>query len=327
MKRREFISLVGGAATYPFVAQAQQAGRMRRLGVLMGVANDGVGQARVDAFRESLRKHGWVDSRNIQFDYRWEANSVARAHALAAELIRLSPDVILAAGTPALAALHQDTKTIPVVFAQASDPVGGGFVASIAHPGSNITGFTDFEYTFAVKWLETLKEIAPQVARAIVMYDATSILPAKFLPHILAAGPSFGVDVSGAAVGNAEEIGRAIDKFANGSDRGLIVLPGSIPLRHRELIFALAMRAQMPAVYPYRVYAVSGGLTSYGVDILEMYRGAASYVDRILKGESPANLPIQFVTKFEYVVNLKTAKAMGLVIPTSALLHASEVIE
>jgi putative ABC transport system substrate-binding protein len=274
-----------------------------------------------------LRKHGWIDGRNLRIDIRWEASEPARATALASEIIRLSPDVILTAGTLPLATLHRETKTIPVVFAQVSDPVGGGFVASTAHPGGNITGFTDFEYTFAIKWLETLKEIAPKVAHVAVMYDATSTLGSKFLPHILGAGQTFSVDVSAEAVRDAAEVGSIIDKFANITDAGLIVLPGTVPLRHRELIIALTTRAKLPTVYPYRVFALTGGLASYGVDVLDMYRGAASYVDRLLNGERPENLPIQFSTKFEYVVNLKAAKAMGVAMPASVLLHASEVLE
>jgi len=329
MKRREFISLLGGAtAAWPLAARAQQSKRMRRIGVLIGQAEtDPEGQARVKAFREGLEKLGWTDGRNLQIDYRWLGGDVSRLSTYAPELVRLAPDVIMVNGTPSLAALQRATKTIPIVFAQASDPVGGGFVASVAHPGSNITGFTDYEYAFAVKWLELLKEIAPGVARVAVVHDAANILAARFLPHIEDRGPSFGVQVSRAAVRDAAEIEPTIDAFAGASDGGLIVLAAPLTLLHRDRIISQAVHHRLPAVYPYRAFALSGGLISYGVDVLDMYRGAASYVDRILKGERPADLPVQFSTKFEFVVNLKAAKAISVTMPTSILLRASEVIE
>jgi putative ABC transport system substrate-binding protein len=327
LARRQFITIFCGAAAWPLAARAQQPHRIRRVGVLSGVANDLEGQARVAAFRDGLRRLGWLDGRNIRFEYRWDAGSPARARTYAAELVRQAPDVILVAGTPPLAAIQRETTTVPVVFAQASDPVGGGFVASIAHPGGNITGFTDFEYDFSAKWVEKLKTIAPNVVRAAVLYDSTSSLPARFLPYIEAAAPSFGVQLSKAPLRDADDVERAIDEFAPTLDSGLIVLAGSATLRGRDRIASQAIRHRIPAVYPYRAFALSGGLISYGVDILDMYRGAATYVDRILRGERPANLPVQFATKFELVVNLKAANAIGLTVPATVLIDASEVIE
>jgi putative ABC transport system substrate-binding protein len=329
MRRREFITLLGGAALWPLRGLAQPGQRVRRIGVLMGPAEtDPEGQERAGAFREALEKLGWTDGLNLRIDYRWVAGDTARATTYASELVDLAPDAIMANGTAQLAASQRATKSIPIVFAQVSDPVGGGFVASIAQPGANITGFTDFEYAFAVKWLELLKEIAPDTARVAVIYDPNNPNSGKFLPHIEGAQSLFGVNVLRAPVrDDADDVSRAIDAFAGAQPGGLIVLPNVPAIIHRELIFARAAHHRLPAVYPYRAFALSGGLTSYGVDVLDMYRGAASYVDRILKGEKPANLPVQFATKFEFVVNLKAARALGLTLPTSMLLRASEIIE
>jgi putative ABC transport system substrate-binding protein len=323
---------MAGTAAAPLlaatVARAQPGGRRPRIGVLMGpAATDPDGQARAGAFRDALASLGWTDGRNVQLEYRWVAGDSSRAKAYASELVDLGSDVIMANGTLQLASAQQATKTVPVVFAQVSDPVGGGFVASIAQPGGNITGFTDFEYSFSVKWLEVLKEIAPAVARVAVIYDPDNPNSLKFLPPLEAATSSLGVEVSRAPVRNADDIVRAIDAFAGTRSGGLIVLPSVPAILHRDRFFAGAVGHRLPAVYPYRSFAVDGGLASYGVDVLDMYRGAASYVDRILKGEKPANLPVQFATRFPFVVNLRAAKAIDLDVPTSALLRASEVIE
>jgi ABC-type uncharacterized transport system substrate-binding protein len=333
VRRRDFITLVVGAAVaqilpWPLAARAQQSVRKARIGVLMGPAEtDPDGQARAGAFRDALASLGWNDGRNVQLDYRWVGGDRSRAKSYAAELVDLGVAVIMANGTLQLASAQQATKTIPVVFAQVSDPVGGGFVASIAHPGGNITGFTDFEYSFSVKWLEVLKEIAPAVARVAVIYDPDNPNSLKFLPPLEAATTSLGVEASRAPVRNADDIVRAIDDFAGTRPGGLIVLPSVPAILHRDRIFAGVARHRLPAVYPYRSFAVDGGLASYGVDVLDMYRGAASYVDRILKGEKPGDLPVQFATKFPFVVNLKAAKAIDHAVPTAVLLRASEVIE
>jgi putative tryptophan/tyrosine transport system substrate-binding protein len=328
MKRREFITLVGGAAVaWPFVAKAQS-DRTRRIGVLTGqTESDPEGQARFGAFREGLQRLGWAEDRNLRIDYRWAAGDAGRIRSYAMELVRLSPDAIMVNGTPALAALQQATQTIPIVFAQVSDPVAGGYVSSVARPGGNITGFTDYEYAFAVKWLELLKEIAPRVARVAIVHDSESVLSARFIPYIEAGAAAFGVQTSRAGISDAAGIERSIDAFAGAADGGLIVLAGVVTLLHRERIVALAARHRLPGVYPYRAFAASGGLTSYGVDILALYRGAASYVDRILKGEKPGDLPVQFATKFELVINLKTAKALGLDPPNTLLARTDEIIE
>jgi putative tryptophan/tyrosine transport system substrate-binding protein len=332
VRRREFITLLSGAAAAPLVlprpTRAQQSDRMRRIGVLMGQAEtDPEGQARFGALRDSLQKLGWISGRNLQIDHRWLGGDFSRLSSYVPELITRAPDVIFANGTPSLATLQRATSSIPIVFAQASDPVGGGFVASAMRPGGNITGFTDYEYAFAAKWLELLKELAPGVVRIAVVHDDANILADRFFPHIETAGSARGVLVSRIGIRDIDQLGRDIDRFADMPDGGLIVLAGTLTLLNRDRIIAAAARHRLPSVYPYRVFAQSGGLTSYGVDVLEMYRGAASYVDRILKGERPASLPVQFATKFEFVINLKAAKAIGLTMPTSVLLRASEVIE
>ncbi len=329
MRRRELIAGVAGlTAAWPFAARAQQTGLRRRIGVLMGPAeSDPDGQARAGAFRDALTKLGWAHGQNVHLVYRWAAGDVARAKAYASEFVASPVDVIMANGTAQLAAAQAATKSIPIVFAQVSDPVGGGFVKSIARPGGNITGCTDFEYSFGVKWFEVLREIAPHIGRAAVLYDPNNPNSAKFLPPIEAAASSSGVNVSRAAVRNADDITRAIDLLAGAPPAGLIVLPSVPAITYRDRIFAESARHQLPAVYPYRSLALAGGLASYGVDVLDMYRVAASYVDRILKGEKAADLPIQFATRFEFVINLKSAKQIGLAVPTSTLLHATETIE
>jgi putative tryptophan/tyrosine transport system substrate-binding protein len=327
--RRKFLATLGGAvATWPPAAQAQQAERMRRVGVLMNLAEgDSEGQARVAAFREALRKLGWTEGREVQIDYRWFAGDRDRAHVYAAELVKLKPDVIFAAASSSLAPLQRETRSVPIVFAQVADPVAAGFVASMARPGGNITGFAQFEYAIGAKWLELLKQIAPQVTRVAIIYDPANPEAKEYLPVIEAAAQSFGVQVSISAVRDAAEIERAIEEFTREPNGGLIPLPTPLMAVHRDLIISLARRHRLPNVFALRYYPMAGGLASYGIDNLELYRRAASYVDRILKGEKPGDLPIQQGTKFELVINLKTARAMGFDLPASVLARADEVIE
>jgi putative ABC transport system substrate-binding protein len=327
MRRRDFIQAITVSTTWPLIARAQPPDRAQRIGLLMVLAEgDPAGQAYIAAFQEGLQKLGWTDGRNVQINTRWGAGEPDRLQAYAAELVRSKPDVIVAGATSALAELQQATRTIPIVFAQVSDPVVGGFVASLMHPGGNITGFALYEYAVAPKWLELLKQIAPRVTRVAVIYEPANIASAGQLREI-ETGPSFGVTLSATPVRDAADIERAIEAFASGSNGGLVVLPNPVTTVHRELIIALAAKHRLPAVYAYRVYVTSGGLASYGVDIRDLYRRAASYVDRILKGEKPADLPVQFPTNFELVINLKTARALGLDLPNSLLARTDEVIE
>ena len=328
MKRREFISLLGGAAAgWPLAASAQQTGQMKRIGMLMGNAeNDPEGQARIAALRQGLEKLGWIEGRNIKIDYRWAGDDSSRLRILAAELVAIAPDLLFGAGTAATAPLWQATRTIPIVFAQVTDPVALGFVASLARPGGNITGFATYEHTVAVKWLELLKQIAPHVSRVAVIYPQANPSSDGFIAAIEAGAPSFGVRLFPSAVRNGAEIERAIEAIAAEPNGGLIALPGPLTV-HRELIIALAARHRLPAVYAFRYWVTSGGLASYGVDNIHLYRSAASYIDRILKGNKPADLPVQFATKFELVINLKTAAALGLDVPVMLLARTDEVIE
>jgi putative ABC transport system substrate-binding protein len=328
MKRREFIMLIGGAAAaWPLTARAQQAGQMRRIGVLMVFGeSDAEAQSFVAALRDGLQKLGWNDA-NARLDIRWGGSEAQRLRAYAADLVALKPDVIVAGATSALAPLKQATQMIPIVFVQVSDPVRGGFVPSIAHPGGNITGFALYEYEIVEKWLELLKQLAPMVDRVCVLYDPTNPTNRGQLPEIENRAPAFAVRSSTFPVGDAREIEHAIGTFASEPNGGLIVLPNPVTEVHRELIAALAAKHRLPAVYPYRWQVTSGGLASYGVDVPDLYRRAASYVDRILKGEKPAELPVQFATKFELVINLKAAAALGLDIPVSLLARTDEVIE
>jgi putative tryptophan/tyrosine transport system substrate-binding protein len=327
--RRKFLAAFGGAvATWPVAVRAQQAERMRRVGVLMNLAEgDSEGQARVAAFREALRKLGWTEGREVQIDYRWFAGDRDRAHVYAAELVKLKPDVIFAAASSSLAPLQRETRSVPIVFAQVADPVAAGFVASMARPGGNITGFAQFEYAIGAKWLELLKQIAPQVTRVAIIYDPANPEAKEYLPVIEAAAQSFGVQVFISAVRDAAEIERAIEEFTREPNGGLIPLPTPLMAVHRDLIISLARRHRLPNVFALRYYPMSGGLASYGIDNIELYRRAASYVDRILKGEKPGDLPIQQGTKFELVINLKTAKELGLDPPISLLARTDEVIE
>jgi putative ABC transport system substrate-binding protein len=325
--RRKFLAAFGGAvATWPVAVRAQQAERMRRVGVLMNLAEgDSEGQARVAAFREALRKLGWTEGREVQIDYRWFAGDRDRAHVYAAELVKLKPDVIFAAASSSLA--PRETRSVPIVFAQVADPVAAGFVASMARPGGNITGFAQFEYAIGAKWLELLKQIAPQVTRVAIIYDPANPEAKEYLPVIEAAAQSFGVQVFISAVRDAAEIERAIEEFTREPNGGLIPLPTPLMAMHRDLIISLARRHRLPNVFALRYYPMAGGLASYGIDTIELYRRAASYVDRILKGEKPGDLPIQQGTKFELVINLKTAKELGLDPPISLLARTDEVIE
>jgi putative ABC transport system substrate-binding protein len=327
MRRREFIALIGGAAAWPLAARAQQGERVRRIGVLMSLAaDDPEGQARLAAFAQGLQELGWSIGRNVRIDYRWGTGDVSRYRAYAAELLALAPDVVLAAGSAAMGPL-QASQGVPVVFVQVGDPVGAGFVESLARPSGNATGFTVFEYGMSAKWLELLKEIAPQVRRAAVIRDTGIAAGAGQLGALQSVAPSLGVELRPVGVRDAGEIERTITAFARESNGGLIVTAGAAVSTNRELIIKLAARHRLPAIYPFRYYVANGGLISYGPDNIDQYRRAAGYVDRILKGEKPADLPVQAPTKYELVINLKTAKAMGLTVPDSLLARADEVIE
>jgi len=327
VRRREFITLLGGAAAWPLAASAQ-GGRVRRVGVLISSGErDPETQLRVGALREGLQKLGWAEGRNLQIDYRWGAGSIERIGAYAAELVALKPDVILGAPTSAALALHRETRTIPVVFAQVTDPVALGMVESLSRPGGNVTGFALFEYAIALKWLELLKQIAPHVTRVGMLYDPEQPTVPGYIKTIEATAPSFKVQMLPYEVRDAEAIEGAIATFVAETNGGLIVLPGALMTRHRDLIISLAARHRLPSIYGFRYYVTSGGLASYGVDNLDLYRRAAGYVDRVLKGEMPANLPVQFADKFELVINVKTAKTLGLEVPVSLLARTDEVIE
>ena len=329
MKRREFITLLGGAAAaWPLAARAQQSEQMRRIGVLTNlVADDPEAQARVGAFLQGLQELGWAVGRNMRIEYRWGAGDADRTRGYAAELVALAPDVILTSGASALAPLLQATRSVPVVFAQVPDPVGAGFVNSLARPGGNTTGFITYEYGLSGKWLELLTQIAPSVTRAAVIRDPAVSAGTGQWGAIQAVAPSVRVLVSPVNVRDAGEIERDVAAFAHGSNSGLIVTASALAIRHRNLIVTLAARHRLPAVYYQRGFVTRGGLISYGPDFIDQYRRAAGYVDRILKGEKPADLPVQAPTKYELVINLKTAKTLGLEVPPSLLARADEVIE
>jgi putative ABC transport system substrate-binding protein len=330
IRRREFITFLGGAAVaWPLRLSAQQAKRMRRIGVIMPfAADDPESMARVAAFLQGLQELGWTDGRNVRIDFRWAAGDADRYRKYAAELVAIEPSIILATGSSALGPLQRETRTVPIVFVQVTDPVGGGFVESLARPGGNATGFTHFEYGISGKWLELLKQIAPRVTRAAVIRNPTLTSGTAQLAAIQAVAPSFGVELSSIGVRDAGEIERGITAFARGPNSGgLIVTVSPSASVHRELIITLAARHQLPAIYPYRYFVTSGGLISYGTDTIDPYRRAAGYVDRILKGEKPADLPVQAPTKYELVINLKTAKTLAIEVPATLLAHADEVIE
>jgi putative ABC transport system substrate-binding protein len=328
VRRREFITLLGGVAAWPLAARAQQPQRMRRIGVLgPSSADDADYQARHGAFLQELQRLGWTIGHNLQFDYRYGAGDVARIRAMAAELVALAPDVIVASGTSTIGPLLQVTRTVPVVFPVAVDPVGAGFVESLARPGGNATGFITFEFNFASKWLELLTEIAPNVTRVAVLRDFANSTDVGQLGVLHAAASALRMEVSPLNMQNVPAIEHALAAFARTSNGGLIVTAGALALVHRELIVGLAARHNLPAVYPFRYHVVSGGLLSYGPNFIDQYRQAAGYVDRILKGEKPADLPVQAPTKYELAINLKTAKALGLTVPDALLARADEVIE
>ena len=327
-RRREFITLLGGAAAgWPLAAGAQQREQTRRMGMLFGLApNDSVMLTRVAAFHQTLQQLGWAEGRNLRVDTRWSADNADDTRKYAAELVELAPDVILSSGTIAAAALQQTTRTVPVVFTFVADPVGGGIVDSLSRPGGNATGFISLEYSLSGKWPELLKEIAPSVKRAAVLRDLLSAGIGQF-GAIQNAAPSLGIEVSPINLRDAGEIERAVAAFARTPNGGLIVTGSTSTSTHRGLIIALAAQHKLPAVYSNRFFVTDGGLISYGPDFVDQYRRAAGYVDRILKGEKPADLPVQAPTKYELAINLKTAKSLGLTVPPSLLAHADEVIE
>jgi len=329
MNRREIIALLSGAAAaWPMAARAQSVERVRRVGVLMNaVDSDTEARMHLAAFRESLRSLGWAEDRNVQLDIRWGGGDAARRRRYAAELVARAPDLILAAGVPETADVHAESRSMPVVFAQAVDPVGAGAVLSLARPGGSSTGFMQFEYSLGGKWPELLKEIAPQVKRAAVLRDPSTPAGIGQWAVLQAMAPSFSMELSPVGVVDPTETARGIAAFASGESSGMIVPVSAPATRHRQLIVAQAAQHRLPAIYPYRSFVIAGGLVSYGPDLTSQYRQAASYVARILRGEKPADLPVQAPTKYELVINLKTAKTLGLTIPDTLLARADEVIE
>jgi putative ABC transport system substrate-binding protein len=327
VRRREFIAGLGGAAAWPVVARAQQPERIRRIGVLMSsAAGEPDGQARLTGFLQGLQEFGWTVGRNVRIEYRWAPGEADRRK-YAAELVALTPDVIMASTSVSVSALLQAGSAVPIVFASVTDPVGQGFVASLERPGGNVTGFSLYEYGTSTKWLELLKEITPSITRVAVIRDPAVPFTNGQLGAIQSVAPSFRVEVRPLGASGANEIERGIAAFASGSNGGLIVLGTTVTFANRNLIFTLAAKHRLPAVYSGRHYVTDGGLMSYGPDRADQYRRAAGYVDRILKGEKPADLPVQAPTKYELVINLKTANALGLDVPHSLLARADEVIE
>ena len=325
MKRREFIAVLGGAASWPLGARAQE--RVRLLGLLLGWHKDDPdGKERLVAFEQELKRLGWTNGGNLRTEYRWTADP-QQVRRNAAELVGLSPDIILAAPTSMAAEVQRQTRSVPVVFAQTADPVSAGLVASLARPGGNLTGFSHFEFPFGSKWLELLKQLAPNVNRVAVLYDPANPASTGYLPIMDAVARSLAVDLYPSAVRDGMDIERTLEAFAREPNGGVIPIPGPIWSRQKDLINLLSNRYRLPVVYAFRHLPHSGGLASYGVDTNDLYRRAASYVDRILKGEKPAELPVQAPTKFELIINLKTAKALGLTVPPSLLARADEVIE
>jgi putative tryptophan/tyrosine transport system substrate-binding protein len=328
MRRREFVTLLSGAAAWPLAARAQQGERMRRIGALMNrSAENPDGAATITAFKTTLEQLGWNDGANVRVDIRWGANDAELERRFATELVGLAPDVILASGTISVAALQRATRTVPVVFVGVSDPVGAGFISNMARPGGNLTGFMLFEYSLSGKWLELLKQIVPGVTQAAVLRDASNPAGIAQFGAIRSTASSLGIDVTPIDIHDNAEIEGAIAAFGRGTNRGLIVTPSASESGHRDLIIRLAARHKLPAVYGFRLSTAAGGLISYGPDLIDQFRRAGSYVDRILKGESAGDLPVQAPTKFELVVNLKTAKALGVAVPQSLLASADEVIE
>jgi len=327
IERRKFLATLGGAAAWPLAARAQQPDRVRRIGVLINTAdNDPDAVARLSAFKKALRELGWDEGRNLQIDTRLGVED-DRIRRNAAELIALAPDVILANGPPPAMALQQATRSVPIVFAGVNDPVSSGFVESLAQPGGNITGFSLVEYSFSGKWLELLKELSPRVMRAAILRDLGLASGSGQLGAIQSVAPSLGVELTPLNVSDAGAIERSLAAFARSPNGGMIVTGSTLALVHRKLIITLADRHRLPAVYPQRPFIASGGLISYGTDSIDPFRRAAGYADRILKGEKPADLPVQAPTKYELVINLKTARALGLEVPPTLLARADEVIE
>jgi putative tryptophan/tyrosine transport system substrate-binding protein len=328
MRRRDFITLLGGtAAAWPLRTRAQQPERVRRVGMLIGSADSDLeAQSLISKTRQRLEELGWSEGRNIRIEDRWTAGDNSRLRAYAAELAQLKPDVIVCEGTPVVAALQQATRTIPIVFVNANNPIGSGFIESIARPGGNITGFVSFEPAMGGKWFETLKEIAPDVARVALIYNPQTHSGQHF-QSIDSVSQALAVKAIRLPFSNAAEIEGAVGDFAREPKGGLLVLPDISTNLHNDLICALAARHRLPAIYPFRRFITRGGLTYYGADTNDMYRKLAEYVDRILKGDKPADLPVQTPTKFELIINLKTAKALGLTVPPSLLAQATEVVE
>jgi putative ABC transport system substrate-binding protein len=327
LKRRDLITLLGGAVAWPLAARGQQAERMRRIGMLVGYAEiDPEGTASIMAFQRALQEAGWIEKRNIQIFYRWAAGDPTRISTYAAELVGFRPDVIFCHSTPVVATLQRETRAIPIVFVNANNPVGSGFITSLARPGSNITGFVSFEPEMGGKWLEILREIAPGVVRVALIYNPKTHT-GQYFQSIEAASRSLAVKLIRVPFQNLAEIDQAIDNFALDANGSLLVLPDVSTTAHSDSIIRLAAQHRLPAIYPFRLFVASGGLAYYGTDEKDLYRKAAEYVDRILRGEKPADLPVQAPTKFELMINLKTAKAIGLDVPPMLLARADEVIE
>jgi putative tryptophan/tyrosine transport system substrate-binding protein len=329
MRRRDFMKILAGSAvSWPLATHAQQSERLRRVGLLMNLAaEDPEGQVRLKAFIQGLQKQGWIEGRNMRVDMCWGAGKPERYRTCAAELVGLAPDVILAGSGAAMPALTEATRSISIVFVQTVDPVGSGYVASLAKPGGNITGFTQFEYSIGSKWLELLKQIAPHLTRVVVLRDPQTPEGTAQFAAIQSAASSLGVELTPIGVRDPGDIERGMTSFAAGPSGGLIVTASAYTAVHRDLIIAIAARHRLPAVYPFRYYITSGGLVSYGPDPIDPYQRAAEYVHRILNDEKPANLPVQAATKFELIINLKTAKTIDLTIPPTLLARAAEVIE
>jgi putative tryptophan/tyrosine transport system substrate-binding protein len=329
VRRRDVIALFGVAAAWPLPALAQQSERTRRIGVLSSLAETDVeAQAWDAAFRKRLVELGWIEGRSVRIDYRWAAGSVDRMRLFARELVQLNPDALVSISTPATAALQAETRTIPIVFAWVSDPIGSGFVSSLAHPGGNITGFLNIEASVVGKWLTLMREIAPQVSRIGFLYNPQTAPYARYyLDTFRAASSTLAIEAIDAPVHSTEEVEAFMTKLGDEAGAGLFVMSDTSMIVYRKTIYSLAERYRLPTIYPYRVFAAEGGLMSYGVDVTDLLRGAASYIDRILRGEKPNELAVQQPTRFELVVNVKTAKMLGLTIPTSMLVAAQEVIE
>jgi putative tryptophan/tyrosine transport system substrate-binding protein len=330
MKRRDFITLIGGAVVVlPRAARAQQAGRMRRIGLLLGSADNPEGRARVNAFQQTLQSLGWSDNRNIQLDVRWTAADADRTRTMAKELVALGPDVLLGEASPTVAALLKETSTLPIVFVNVANPVASGFVANLAHPGGTVTGFTSNEPSMGGKWLQLLKEARPQIRRANFMYNtySASLFLSAFVQSFEAAAQSLGVEAKQVTVRDGAEIAPAMAEIAQAPDQGVVVMADIFSTVHHAEYIAAANQYRVPAVYPFGFFAKNGGLIGFGADIVTLFRSAAGYCDRILRGGKAADLPVQGATKFELIVNLKTAQASGIELPTSVLLRADNVVE